>query len=81
MYHTAECYFICTVILVGIFLHLPGSSEDCGFYNVHCAPLPKIYMWYTVTATFWVLNVEMFSCNSSPQKFQTFQNTFFLISM
>lgn len=25
-----------------------------------------------MTATFWVLNVEMFSCNSSPQNFPTF---------
>lgn len=44
MYHTAGCYFICTVILFGIFLCILGSLEGYGLHNVHRVPPPKIYM-------------------------------------
>lgn len=72
MYHTAGCYFICTVILFGIFLCILGSLEGCGLHNVHHVPLPKIYVW--CAATFWFLNVEGFSRNSRLHNSQPFQN-------
>lgn len=63
------CHFLCIL----------GSLEDCGSYSVHSAPQPKIYMWYTMTATFRFLNVEMFSHNLGPQNFPTFPKLLHLL--